>query len=86
MAESLDPNVADELEANGIDYYETEPGNWGISMPGLWLRDEAAYPRARKLLEDYQAQRAREASTDRGAGEIQAERVASHTRERGAAV
>lgn len=55
--------VRELLDANGIDYYETAPGNWGISMPGLWLRDEEAYPRARELLDDYQAQRAHEART-----------------------
>lgn len=53
--------VRELLETNGIDYYETAPGNWGISMPGLWLRDEAAYPKARELLDDYQQQRSRDA-------------------------
>lgn len=65
--------VRELLEANGIDYYETAPGNWGISMPGLWLRDESAYPRARELLDAYQAQRARDARSaweeDRHAGQ-----------------
>lgn len=53
--------VRELLETNGIDYYETTPGNWGISMPGLWLRDESELPRARALLDDYQEQRARQA-------------------------
>ncbi len=46
------------LEANGIVYYETPAGNWGISMPAIWLRDEAELPRARALLDDYQRERA----------------------------
>lgn len=53
--------VRELLEANDIDYYETTAGNWGISMPGLWLRDEDLLPRARELLDAYQEQRAREA-------------------------
>jgi len=47
------------LEEQGIDYYETSPGNWGISMPALWLRDESQYEHAASLLTDYQQERAR---------------------------
>jgi len=46
------------LEANNIDYYETPAGNWGVSMPAIWLRDENELPRARSLLKNYQQQRA----------------------------
>lgn len=56
--------VRELLEANGIEYYETMAGNWGISMPGLWLRDESELLRARALLDDYQEQRARQARAD----------------------
>ena len=45
------------LEEHGIDYYETFAGNWGISLPALWLRDELQYERARELLDEYQRQR-----------------------------
>ena len=45
------------LDANGIDYYETPAGNWGVSMPAIWLRDEKELPRASALLRDYQQQR-----------------------------
>lgn len=47
------------LEEKGFDFYETSPGNWGISLPALWLRDEAQYPDAMALLTDYQQERAR---------------------------
>ena len=50
--------VRELLELNDIDYFETTPGNWGISMPGLWLHDADDFPRARALLDDYQADRA----------------------------
>lgn len=52
---------ADEVRAllsqNAIDFFETDAGNWGISMPGIWLSDELDFPRAKTLLEQYQHQR-----------------------------
>jgi len=47
------------LEEKGIDFYETTPGNWGISLPALWLRDEQQYEDAKTLLADYQQERTR---------------------------
>ncbi|MDH3713859.1 MAG: DUF6164 family protein [Gammaproteobacteria bacterium] len=45
------------LETHGIDFYETPAGNWGVSMPAIWLRDETELAQAQALLNDYQAQR-----------------------------
>jgi hypothetical protein len=45
------------LRSNGIDYYETSAGNWGISMPALWLIKDEDLFKARRLLEEYQHQR-----------------------------
>jgi len=45
------------LDENGVDFYETDAGRWGISLAGIWLRDEAALPRAQQLLHEYQLQR-----------------------------
>jgi hypothetical protein len=45
------------LEQNNIDFFETFPGNWGISMPALWLKDEDQYAEARDLLDTYQDDR-----------------------------
>ncbi|AKC88460.1 DUF6164 family protein [Pseudoxanthomonas suwonensis] len=45
------------LAAHGLDWYETRPGPWGISAGALWLKEESAYPEARRLLDDYQRQR-----------------------------
>ena len=45
------------LTAHGVDWYETRPGNWGISTGALWLREASAYPEARRVLDDYQRQR-----------------------------
>ena len=49
------------LKSNRVDYYETDAGNWGISMPGLWLNDETDAERAKSLIDDYQHQRFTEA-------------------------
>lgn len=46
------------LEENSIDVYETSAGNWGISMPALWVQNDAQYAHARELLERYQIERA----------------------------
>lgn len=52
------------LEAHDIAYYETSAGNWRISMPALWLRDEAQLEQARQLLDAYQQERFRKARED----------------------
>lgn len=45
------------LDEHLIDYYETNAGNWGVSTPGLWLRDDAKFMEAKALLAIYQQQR-----------------------------
>jgi non-ribosomal peptide synthetase component F len=45
------------LDEQQLDWYETQPGAFGISAAGLWLREEAQWPRARQALDAYQAQR-----------------------------
>lgn len=45
------------LDAQGLDWYETQAGAFGISAAGLWLREESDWPRARQALDAYQAQR-----------------------------
>lgn len=46
------------LQSNGIVFYETSGGRWGTAVPALWLEDEAQFPRARQLIDTYQADRA----------------------------
>lgn len=41
-----------------IDFFETSAGNWGISLPALWVKDESDFERARALLDGYQRERA----------------------------
>lgn len=45
------------LTQNEIEFFETAPGNWGISLPALWLHDAADFARARALIDAYQEQR-----------------------------
>lgn len=45
------------LMDNYIDFYETAAGNWGVSMPAIWLNDADDYDRARSLLDEYQQAR-----------------------------
>lgn len=49
------------LAAQGVDFYETRPGPWGISSGALWLRDREAWPAARRLIDDYQQARREQA-------------------------
>lgn len=45
------------LREHGVDFYETPAGNWGISIPALWLNNEHQLERARALIDEYQARR-----------------------------
>jgi len=47
-------DVRQLLDDNNIDWFETSPGNWGISLPGIWVQDNSDFLRARSLLDDYQ--------------------------------
>ena len=42
------------LRENDIEYFETSAGNWGISAPGIWLKDSDRYESAKELLEGFQ--------------------------------
>lgn len=51
-------DVRSLLADHGIGFYETPPSRWGISMGGIWVRDNRDYARAREALDEYQAARA----------------------------
>ncbi len=44
------------LTEQQVDYYETPAGSWGISMPAIWVKDEAQFDLAKQLLDEYQRQ------------------------------
>ncbi|MDC1528858.1 DUF6164 family protein [Gammaproteobacteria bacterium] len=55
---------ADELEeiyalmqAHEIEVYETGAGNWGISMPALWLSNDDQLEQAKALLKQHEEER-----------------------------
>lgn len=45
------------LDEHEVDYYQTSAGVFGISLPALWMRDDARADEVRALLEDYARQR-----------------------------
>jgi len=46
------------LDAARIEHYETRPGPFGISAGGIWVREDEDVPRAKRLMAEYQHQRA----------------------------
>lgn len=45
------------LDEHDIAYYETSPGFWNISMGGIWVREDAVFAEAKRLMAEYQMQR-----------------------------
>ncbi|WP_148864739.1 DUF6164 family protein [Marinobacter fonticola] len=62
------------LETHRINYYETPPSRWGISMGGFWVHEADEAERARGLLASYQRERAHAQRADyerrRAAGDV----------------
>jgi len=50
-------DIRDLLTENNIDHYETPAGNWGISMPAIWLNEDDQLVRAKMLIDEYQKER-----------------------------
>lgn len=50
-------DVRELLSENGIDYYETHAGRWGISVAGIWLKDDMQLEEAQRLIDEYQRER-----------------------------
>lgn len=65
---SVPDDEAEEIRAllkeNGVDYYETPAGRWGLSSPAFWLRDAGQCNEAKSLLEKYHAERCQKARAD----------------------
>ena len=53
--------VRELLTSHRIEFYETDAGNWGVSLPAIWLHNEERAAEARALLEEYQRQRQKKA-------------------------
>ncbi len=52
------------LTDNQIDYYETSAGNWGISLAGIWLRNDNQLEQARDLIDNYEQTRYQQARAE----------------------
>ncbi len=50
--------IKELLDRHEINYYETSAGNWGISLPALWLTSIDELDKAQKLLSKYHLERA----------------------------
>ena len=44
------------LDQHQVDWYETQPGFWGISAGGIWLRDLERAAEVKALLKQYQSE------------------------------
>ena len=51
-------DIRELLATHQIDFYETDAGNWGMSLPAIWLYNEEDLLVARPLFDEYQEQRA----------------------------
>lgn len=51
--------IREILQAENIDFYETPPSFWGVSMEAIWLRDETQFALAKTLIDSYQQERSR---------------------------
>ena len=49
--------VRELLRQNDIEFFETHAGNWGISLPALWLKRAEQFDSARQILDEYQSNR-----------------------------
>lgn len=49
--------IRELLRDNEVDFYETPAGNWGISLPFIWLHDESELEKAKALIDNYEEER-----------------------------
>ena len=47
-------DIRELLDRHQVDWYETQPGFWGISAGGIWLRDLERVVEVKALLDAYQ--------------------------------
>ena len=77
-------DVRNVLAENDINFFESPPGNWGISVHALWLHDDAQSTQAKQLIDEYQLERSQrikietQEKIDNGEIETFFQRVLSH--------
>lgn len=66
-------DIRELLDGNDIAYFETSAGNWGISLPAIWVHESEKFDFARQLIDEYQSERTerlqREYQLSRASGE-----------------
>jgi hypothetical protein len=50
-------DIRELLEGNDIAYFETSGGNWGISLPAIWIHESEKFEFTRQLIDEYQIER-----------------------------
>ena len=50
-------DIRELLEGNDIAYFETSAGNWGISLPAIWIHESEKFEFTRQLIDKYQIER-----------------------------
>ncbi len=48
--------VRELLDRHGVRWFETGAGRWGIAFPAIWVARDEEYARARRLLDEWQAE------------------------------
>lgn len=56
--------VRELLDEAKFDWYEIAPNRWGISPGAIWISENEDYDAAKALLDDFQANRARDAQDE----------------------
>ena len=50
-------DIRELLKSSDIAYFETSGGNWGISLPAIWIHEPERFEFARRLIDEYQNER-----------------------------
>ncbi|SFC02210.1 hypothetical protein SAMN05660443_1179 [Marinospirillum celere] len=61
------------LDEKGFDYYETSAGRWRLGVNAIWIRSNQEAEAARKLLAEYQQERAQRARAEQAELEARGE-------------
>lgn len=53
MSDDEYTDIRELLDQNDIQYYVTPPGNWGLSMEAIWLKNNSDIQISNKLVQEY---------------------------------
>lgn len=61
------------LREEGIEFYETQAGRWRLSLAGIWVKQDADYPRAKLCFDAYQRERTERVRAEHAAARARGE-------------